>query len=97
VNLLDIGTEWRATSNPTTCSRAAIARPGSCIGPAPALISSSGSNSELRVLAEVYACNPAEQKFARDFVAAWRKVMNLDRFDVAREVQTAGGLAHAAV
>ena len=42
-----------------------------------------GSNSELRALAEVYACNDAEQKFVHDFVAAWDKVMNLDRFDVA--------------
>jgi len=43
-----------------------------------------GSNSELRALAEVYACADAKEKFARDFVAAWNKVMNLDRFDVAR-------------
>jgi len=40
-----------------------------------------GSNSELRALAEVYACADSEEKFARDFVAAWDKVMNLDRFD----------------
>jgi catalase-peroxidase len=42
-----------------------------------------GSNSELRALAEVYASDDAKDKFARDFVAAWDKVMNLDRFDVA--------------
>jgi catalase-peroxidase len=41
-----------------------------------------GSNSELRALAEVYAANDAGEKFAQDFVAAWDKVMNLDRFDV---------------
>ena len=41
-----------------------------------------GSNSELRALAEVYASDDAQEKFARDFVAAWSKVMNLDRFDV---------------
>ena len=41
-----------------------------------------GSNSELRALAEVYACDDAREKFVRDFVAAWNKVMNLDRFDV---------------
>jgi catalase-peroxidase len=41
-----------------------------------------GSNSELRALAEVYACDDAREKFVRDFVAAWTKVMNLDRFDV---------------
>jgi catalase-peroxidase len=43
-----------------------------------------GSNSELRALAEVYASNDANQKFANDFAAAWAKVMNLDRFDVKR-------------
>jgi catalase-peroxidase len=42
-----------------------------------------GSNSELRAIAEVYASEDAEQKFVRDFVAAWNKVMNLDRFDLA--------------
>jgi catalase-peroxidase len=42
-----------------------------------------GSNSELRALAEVYACDDAKEKFVKDFVAAWDKVMNLDRFDLA--------------
>jgi catalase-peroxidase len=42
-----------------------------------------GSNSELRALAEVYACSDSKEKFVQDFVAAWAKVMNLDRFDVA--------------
>ena len=42
-----------------------------------------GSNSELRALAEVYASDDAQEKFVRDFVAAWDKVMNLDRFDLA--------------
>jgi catalase-peroxidase len=41
-----------------------------------------GSNSELRAIAEVYACDDAQEKFARDFAAAWTKVMNLDRFDL---------------
>ena len=43
-----------------------------------------GSNSELRALAEVYACADSKEKFVRDFSAAWTKVMNLDRFDLAR-------------
>jgi catalase-peroxidase len=42
-----------------------------------------GSNSQLRAIAEVYACSNAQQKFVHDFVAAWNKVMNLDRFDLA--------------
>jgi catalase-peroxidase len=42
-----------------------------------------GSNSELRALAEVYACHDAREKFVRDFAAAWNKVMNLDRFDLS--------------
>ena len=42
-----------------------------------------GSNSELRALAEVYGCEDSQEKFVKDFVAAWAKVMNLDRFDLA--------------
>jgi catalase-peroxidase len=42
-----------------------------------------GSNSQLRALAEVYACSDSKEKFVKDFVAAWNKVMNLDRFDLA--------------
>ncbi len=42
-----------------------------------------GSNSELRAIAEVYACADAQEKFVKDFVAAWNKVMNLDRFDLS--------------
>jgi len=42
-----------------------------------------GSNSELRAIAEVYACEDAQDRFVHDFVAAWNKVMNLDRFDLA--------------
>jgi catalase-peroxidase len=43
-----------------------------------------GSNSQLRALAEVYACEDSQEKFLNDFVAVWNKVMNLDRFDLAR-------------
>ena len=42
-----------------------------------------GSNSQLRAMAEVYACEDSQEKFVQDFVAAWNKVMNLDRFDLA--------------
>jgi catalase-peroxidase len=44
-----------------------------------------GSNSQLRAVAEVYACSDSQQTFVRDFVAAWNKVMNLDRFDLAAD------------
>jgi len=43
-----------------------------------------GSNSQLRAVAEVYACNDAKEKFVQDFVAVWNKVMNLDRFDIKK-------------
>jgi hypothetical protein len=52
-----------------------------------------GSNSELRALAEVYACDDAKEKFVHDFVGAWNKVMNLDRFDVASGTIAARTLA----
>jgi catalase-peroxidase len=54
-----------------------------------------GSNSQLRALAEVYATSDSEKKFVKDFVAAWNKVMNLDRFDV-QEAQASGRPAYAA-
>jgi catalase-peroxidase len=81
VNLLDMGTEWKPTSD------AAQAFEGCCRKTADSRWTASrvdlvfGSNSELRALAEVYACTDSQEKFARDFVAAWDKVMNLDRFD----------------
>jgi catalase-peroxidase len=82
VNLLDMGTEWqasgavegvfdgrdRATGEPKwTGSRVDLVF---------------GSNSELRAIAEVYACDDSKEKFVQDFVAAWTKVMNLDRYDI---------------
>ena len=63
-------------------SRAAAARRATASGPRSRVDLVFGSNSELRALAEVYACDDAKEKFVRDFVAAWHKVMNLDRFDV---------------
>ena len=81
VNLLDMGTEWRPTSGAGETfegrgrGKAELKWTGSRVD----LVF--GSNSELRALAEVYACDDAQDKFVRDFVAAWDKVMNLDRFD----------------
>ncbi|MBS1881971.1 MAG: catalase/peroxidase HPI [Actinobacteria bacterium] len=82
VNLLDMDTVWKPTSPESTTfeGRTAAGEPrwtGSRVD----LVF--GSNSELRALAEVYASDDAQQKFAGDFVAAWDKVMNLDRFELA--------------
>jgi len=83
VNLLDMGTTWRATSdaqNVFVGSDRATGEP-KWTGSRVDLIF--GSNSELRALAEVYACGDSEEKFVKDFVTAWTKVMNLGRFDLA--------------
>jgi catalase-peroxidase len=82
VNLLDMGTEWRAASTEGVYEgRNRASGQVQWTGTRVDLVF--GSNSELRALAEVYACDGNEQKFVKDFVAAWNKVMNLDRFDLA--------------
>jgi catalase-peroxidase len=83
VNLLDMATEWAPTSGgaDTFAGRARATGEVKWTGSRVDLVF--GSNSELRALAEVYACDDAREKFVRDFVAAWDKVMNLDRFDLA--------------
>jgi catalase-peroxidase len=83
VNLLAMDTEWQPTSGTgeTFGGRGRGTGEVKWTGSRVDLIF--GSNSELRALAEVYACDDAREKFVRDFVAAWDKVMNLDRFDVA--------------
>ncbi len=82
VNLLDLGTKWAATSEAQDQfeGRDRITGELKWTGTRVDLIF--GSNSELRALAEVYACEDAQAKFVQDFVAAWTKVMNLDRFDL---------------
>ena len=83
VNLLDMSTEWKPTS-PAAETFEGRARNGGAVkwtGSRVDLLF--GSNSELRAIAEVYACSDAKEKFVKDFVAAWDKVMNLDRFDLA--------------
>jgi len=84
VNLLDANTDWQPTSGAgdTFVLRDHPTGQVKWTGSRVDLVF--GSNSELRALAEVYACDDAKEKFVRDFVAAWDKVMNLDRFDVAR-------------
>jgi catalase-peroxidase len=86
VNLLDMGTEWTATSGDGATAETFEGRDRATgvvrwTGSRVDLVF--GSNSELRALAEVYACDDAQEKFVHDFVAAWDKVMNLDRYDLA--------------
>jgi catalase-peroxidase len=83
VNLLDIGTEWKATSESEDDFEGRGRETGEVRWTGTRVDLVFGSNSELRALAEVYASSDGEEKFVRDFVAAWTKVMNLDRFDLA--------------
>ncbi len=83
VNLLDMGTEWKPTSPAAQSFEGCCRKKGDPRWTASRVDLTFGSNSELRALAEVYACADSQEKFTRDFVAAWDKVMNLDRFDRA--------------
>jgi catalase-peroxidase len=83
VNLLDMDVEWKATSDAADTFEGRGRTTGARQWTGSRVDLLFGSNSELRALAEVYACDDAREKFVRDFVAAWDKVMNLDRFDVA--------------
>ncbi|MFF5025265.1 catalase/peroxidase HPI [Streptomyces collinus] len=82
VNLLDLGTTWKATSEDQTVFEGRDAATGELKWAGSRADLVFGSNSELRALAEVYASDDAKEKFVKDFVAAWDKVMNLDRFDL---------------
>jgi catalase-peroxidase len=82
VNLLDMGTTWQATSQDSNTFEGRDAATGEVKWTASRVDLAFGSNSELRALAEVYASDDAKEKFVTDFVAAWNKVMNLDRFDL---------------
>jgi catalase-peroxidase len=81
VNLLDMGTVWHAAADGTYTGHDRKTKAQKWTGTRVDLIF--GSHSQLRAFAEVYACADAKEKFARDFVAAWTKVMNADRFDIA--------------
>jgi catalase-peroxidase len=85
VNLLDMGTEWRAVANDADVFEGRDRRTGEVKWTGTRVDLVFGSNSQLRALAEVYACSDAQQKFVEDFVAAWTRVMNLDRFDLIRQ------------
>jgi catalase-peroxidase len=84
VNLLDMGIEWKPTSDAGHTFAGRDRMTGSPRWTATRVDLVFGSNSQLRALAEVYAQADAEEKFVRDFVAAWNKVMNLGRFDLPR-------------
>jgi catalase-peroxidase len=84
VNLLDLGTTWEPTAKDANSFSGRDAATGEVRWTASRADLVFGANSELRALAEVYASDDAKEKFVADFVAAWDKVMNLDRFDLPR-------------
>ncbi len=83
VNLLEGGTEWKASASAENVFDGRDRGTGEIKWTASAVDLVFGSNSQLRAIAEVYACDDSKEKFVRDFVQAWDKVMNLDRFDLA--------------
>jgi len=83
VNLLDMGTEWKAVSDARDLFEGRDRKTGEVKWTGTRVDLVFGSNSQLRALAEVYASEDSREKFLHDFVAAWDKVMNLDRFDLA--------------
>jgi catalase-peroxidase len=83
LNLLDMGTEWKASASVENVYEGRDRATGEVRWTATAADLVFGSNSQLRAIAEIYASDDAEGKFVRDFVTAWDKVMNLDRFDLA--------------
>jgi catalase-peroxidase len=83
VNLLDMRTTWKATSEDADVFEGRDRATGELKWTGTRVDLIFGSNSQLRAVAEVYACEDSQEKFVQDFVAAWNKVMNLDRFDLA--------------
>ncbi|MEZ6932538.1 catalase/peroxidase HPI [Aeromonas sp. S16(2024)] len=84
VNLLDMGTEWKPAAGAKGIYEGSDRKTGKVKWTGTRVDLVFGSNSQLRALAEVYASADGKEKFVKDFVAAWTKVMNLDRFDLAR-------------
>ena len=84
VNLLDMSTEWKAVSKDAEVFEGRDRKTGKLKWTATRIDLIFGSNSQLRALAEVYGCKDSQEKFLHDFVEVWNKVMNLDRFDLAR-------------
>ena len=83
ISLLDLGTTWSSTSDAQTTFQGRDRKTGAVKWTGTRVDLIFGSNSELRALAEVYACADAQEKFVKDFVAVWTKMMNLGRFDLA--------------
>jgi catalase-peroxidase len=83
VNLLDMSTTWKATSDDENVFEGRDRATGKLKWTGTRVDLIFGSNSQLRALAEVYGCEDSQEKFVHDFVAVWNKVMNLDRFDLA--------------
>ena len=83
VNLIDFSTTWKASVTSPNTFEGSDRATGAIKWTGTRVDLILGSNSELRAIAEVYACEDAQEKFVHDFVAAWTKVMNLDRFDLA--------------
>lgn len=83
LNLLDLGTKWSAVAGSQDVFEGTDRKSGERKWTGTRVDLILGSNSELRAVAEVYACEDAQDKFVQDFIAAWAKVMNLDRFDLA--------------
>jgi catalase-peroxidase len=84
VNLLDLSTTWKSTSDAQTAFEGSDRKTGTMKWTGTRVDLIFGSNTELRAIAEVYASADAKAKFVKDFVAAWTKVMNLDRFELAK-------------
>jgi catalase-peroxidase len=84
VNLLDMGTEWRPAAGAEGVYEGRDRKTGEVKRTGTRADLVFGSHSQLRALAEVYACADSQEKFAKDFAAAWTKVMNADRFDLVR-------------
>jgi catalase-peroxidase len=84
VNLLEMGTQWTPVTKNADMFEGRDRKTGEPKWTATRVDLVFGSNSQLRALAEVYGSSDANKKFVHDFVAAWNKVMNLDRFDLAR-------------
>ncbi|MGD2269451.1 MAG: catalase-peroxidase, partial [Desulfobacterales bacterium] len=83
VNLLDMSTSWKATSEDEHVFEGRDRATGELKWTGTRVDLIFGSNSQLRALAEVYGCEDSQEKFLHDFAAVWNKVMNLDRFDLA--------------